>query len=174
MRLPPLFSSLLVLSCVSAIVHAQEKEAPQYSLKQDEPRTGSNLKRTTLKGGPVPFNLRYSELTAEQQGFVKSEYEHLGPSDEPPYPVDGMTLIYKSMVKAQKAFNPIEDISAAVDIDSLGDAKSVVFFGKPDPNMKQFVASLLMLQKYKPAVCGGVPCNMQFPFRMRFETRWER
>jgi hypothetical protein len=38
------------------------------------------------------------------------------------------------------------------------------------PKMTKAMASVLMLEKYKPAVCGGSPCQMQFPFRMNFHV----
>jgi hypothetical protein len=51
--------------------------------------------------------------------------------------------------------------------DFSGPRKSGLF--RPDADDAIWgVAAVLMLQKYKPTLCGGSPCTMQFPFRMGF------
>lgn len=37
--------------------------------------------------------------------------------------------------------------------------------------MATYVSSVLMLTKFKPAICGGVPCRMEYPFLYAFEIR---
>ena len=58
-----------------------------------------------------------------------------------------------------------------VTVDSQGRAKSVSVLQSPDPKMTQYAAGVLMLETYKPALCDGTPCTMQFPFRITFSTR---
>jgi len=36
--------------------------------------------------------------------------------------------------------------------------------------MTKFESSVLLLTKFKPAVCAGKPCKMQFPFRFKFRV----
>ena len=58
-----------------------------------------------------------------------------------------------------------------VEIDSQGKPVSVSVYQSPDPKMTQVVGTILMLQSYKPALCNGEPCSMQFPFRINFTMR---
>jgi len=50
----------------------------------------------------------------------------------------------------------------ATHVDSLGGVTGV-----NAREMSNYVASVLMMAKYKPAVCGGQPCTMQFPFKLK-------
>jgi hypothetical protein len=47
----------------------------------------------------------------------------------------------------------------------LSEVKAI---GSPSPEMTQFAASVLLLTKFKPAICGGQPCKMDYPFRFAF------
>ena len=47
------------------------------------------------------------------------------------------------------------------------EAKTAVsVFESPDPEITRVAASVLMLSKFKPAVCAGRPCAMQFPLEV--------
>lgn len=168
MYLLPLLCLPLLFLIASTDLHAQDQPRPQHSLRQDDPSTGTNIKRAIVMGGIVPYDKRYAELTPEQQAAVKALYEQLGPNDEPPFPVDGLAPIYKAVAAAQQKLQVTGGLTMAVQVDPQGDATSVEVLRSPDPRMVQFVAAVLMLQKYKPALCNGSPCTMQFPFRMEF------
>ena len=73
-------ASLLTISAWPA----ESDQLPQYKLKQPEPTTGTNI-RSDVASGAMPFDKRYGELTPEQQGRLKSQYERMGPEDEPPF-----------------------------------------------------------------------------------------
>jgi hypothetical protein len=122
-----------------------------------------------VSGSVLPLNKRYGELSAEQQAYVKAQYESIGPNDEPPFPLDGLGPIYKAIADGQQRFLVAGSMSLAVEINGQGDATSVSVLQSPDPGLTKFVASVLMFQKYKPALCDGTPCTMQFPFRITFE-----
>jgi len=172
MRFHDLLTVALVLSFASTsnVVRAQDQR-PRYSLKQDQPDTGTSIKRGIATGSVVPFDKRYSELTPEEQASVKSLYEGLGPNDEPPYPLNGLAPIYNVIAAGQQKLLVTGNVTLAVEVDNQGDATSVSVLRSADPEMVKFVASVLMLQKYKPAMCNGSPCTMQFPFRISFDTR---
>ena len=58
------------------------------------------------------------------------------------------------------------ELSLVAPIDSTGQASSVDVLRAGDAVLARRVASVLMLTKYKPAVCGGRPCAMDFPLRL--------
>lgn len=168
MYLLPSLCLPLLLSVAATTLHAQDHPRPAYSLRQDDPSTGTNIKRAIVMGGSVPYDKRYAELTPEQQAAVKALYEQLGPDDEPPFPVDGLAPILKAAAAAQQKLQVTGGLTMAVQVNPQGEATSVEVLRPVDPRMVQFIAAVLMLQKYKPALCNGSPCTMQFPFRMEF------
>ena len=168
MRFLTLLVAVLLLSFASNALRAQDQRSPLYSLKQDQPDIGTNIKRSVVTGSVLPLDKRYSELTPEQQASVKSQYEQLGPNDEPPYPLNGLGPVYKVIAAGQRKLHVTGNLTVAVEVNSEGDATSVSVLRSTNPEMVNFVASVLMLQKYKPASCNGSPCTMQFPFRIAF------
>ncbi len=168
------FASLVFLSVLLAsplIVQAQDATPPaRYSIKQATPTTGTSIPKDLVNGGLIPLNRRYAELTLEQQRMLKSRYEAIAENDEPPFPLDGLEPIYSMITKGQAKFLARGPMEIHVDIDANGDAKAVRIFQSPDEDLTKFAASVLLLTKYKPAVCGGTPCAMSYPFSMTFSV----
>ena len=171
MRLPPRAFALLLLAASATSACAADDERPRYSLKEDDAaHMGTRVRNEIARGGIIPFDRRYEELTNAQREYLKSQYESMGANDEPPFPVNGLASIYKVVAKGQQKFLVTGDMSLAVEVNGQGEATSVSIFKSPDAELTKFVASVLMFQKYKPAVCNGSPCTMQFPFRVKFEA----
>jgi len=92
----------------------------------------------------------------------------MGPGDEPPFPVDGMKPIFNAVKKAQYKLKARGELNLAVTVGPDGKATKVEDFGSTNkPEMTEFAGSVLLMTKFKPAVCNGKPCAMQFPFRLR-------
>lgn len=160
-----------LLLCAPLIAAADDPQAPKrYSIKQDRPDAGSHILRETVNSD-LPPDKPYGELTAEQQRAVKSQYEKMGPDDEPPYPLKGPQGLYKAMVVGQNKRLARGTLSLVVNVDSRGEAESVAVLSSPDPDLTQFAARLLIQAKYKPARCNGAPCAMQYPFRINLDVR---
>jgi hypothetical protein len=165
----PTFLFLVVLHC--GIVEAADDNRPRYSLKQDRPDTGTYISKDVVSGSVIPLDKRYAELSPKEQSYVKSQYENLGPNDEPPFPVDGLRPIYKAIAAVQQKLLVTGEMTLAVEVNPQGQATSVSALRSADPEMTKLAATVLMLQRYKPALCNGDPCIMQFPFRIAFTTR---
>jgi hypothetical protein len=157
---------LLPLILASSSLFAQNN----YTLKQEQASVGTNLKRDIVKGGRVPFDKRYAELTPEQQAIIKSQYEQMGPNDEPPYPADGLAPVYKLFSLVQERTHATGYYSIAVEIDSQGKPTAVSFLKAEDDNVAKLLAQAALIQTYKPALCDGAPCAMQIPFRIAFNS----
>jgi len=159
--------ALLVSACAA---HADDLPPPIYELKQVEASIGTNIPRRQVWGSKVPMNRRYEQLTADEQASVKSVYEAMAPGDEPPYPAEGLVPIFKAVrTISDYRFSPGE-VSIFVDVDSKGEAVGASIIKSPDAKLTTALANVLMLTKYKPAVCGGTPCRMSYPFRITFST----
>jgi len=165
-----LAATATVGALASAAQAADPLPPPVYSIKQDVPSIGSNIPRKVATSSEIPLNRRYSELTPAEQDLVKSRYEAMMPLDEPPYPVDGLLPLFNAVRKVQDKVLAQGELSMFVDVDAQGQATSVSVMKSPDPTLTQAVASVLMLTKYKPALCRGQACSMGYPFRMTFSV----
>jgi hypothetical protein len=162
-------SSLLTLLCFALILKSAFADEPtekaRYTIKQDKPSVGSSMRQVIVIAGTIPLNKTYDQLTPEEKNTLKSNYENMPASDEPPFPVDGLMPIYKSIGHAHEnlSLKYKGKLTMYVLVDSQGKPKSVSVDASPDPEITNAVAHLLMLQKFKPAICSGQPCSMEFP-----------
>ena len=171
----PIFCALVLVQ--TSILADEPLSQKRYSIKQDEPDTGTHISRERIIDS-LPLDKRYSELTREQQNAFKSQYEQMAEDDEPPFPLDGLGPLYKAIGEIHKQFLRrrfglgVDGLLAMhVQVDSQGKATSVAAYRSPDPEMTKFAATVAMLTKYKPAVCGGQPCAMAFPIRIQLTSR---
>jgi len=157
--------SALLLLLGGAAYSEEPLPAPRYSIMQDAPPTGSAIRRKRLESD-LPLNKRWDELTAAQQRSFRDLYDAMKDSDEPPYPMNGLEPLYKGIAKAHDILRKSGTLDLEVRVSAAGDAMSVAIFKSPTPEVAKAAAGMLMLQKYKPAKCGGQPCAMSFPLRM--------
>lgn len=59
--------------------------------------TGSHILRNEVSRIPVPIDKSYAQLTAAEKRRVKSLYELMAESDEPPYPLHGLRTIWRQL-----------------------------------------------------------------------------
>jgi hypothetical protein len=141
-----------------------------YSVK--ETVTGSLVPKPVVTGIEVPIDKSYAQLTPEERRRVKSLYESMADGDEPPYPLHGPRQILEAAERLQKALQVTGKLTLAVTVDSKGEPISVQSILSPDKQMTKIMAEVLLLQKYSPASCKGVPCQMQYPLRIDFAIRY--
>ena len=142
----------------------------RYTIRQDLPDTGTRIPRRVFTGSLIPINRRYAELTPDERQLVKSQYEAMAPMDEPPFPVDGLEAVYAAVAKVQKTLLVTGRLAMEVEVDSQGQPSAVRVLASPDPKLTQAVASVLLLTRYKPAVCGAKPCRMSLPINVNFSV----
>lgn len=92
-------------------------------------------------------------------------------ADEPPFPVGGLIAIYRPISQVQNAMVGDGEVEMYVTVNADGRAVSVSVFKTPDPDISEMIAKVLMLTEYKPALCAGKPCVMEFPFVMTLSRR---
>jgi len=132
--------------------------------------TGTILKRDLRWRSKIPLNKTYDQLTPEQKALFSAMYESLPEGDEPPFPAQGIKPIFTKLQQGQRVLQARGELNLAVTVGPDGKAIKVEDFGGVDgPNaheMTNYAQSLLLLTQYKPAVCSGKPCVMQFPFKI--------
>lgn len=132
--------------------------------------TGSLIPRRVTTGISVPIDKSYAQLTVEEQRRVKSLYQSMGDGDVPPYPLHGQREIIEAAQKLQKTLRVTGELTLAVTVNAKGEPINVEMLRSPNKEMTKEMAEVLMLQKYSPASCKGVPCQMQYPLRINFEV----
>ncbi|WP_338768753.1 hypothetical protein [Massilia sp. METH4] len=163
MRLAPAFGALLALS--ATLANAQE-----YRMKEEEPRTGTLLKRENARLS-LPPDKTYAELSESDKARLRGMYEGMGPDDEPPYPARGYRSLLRAMSQVQERLHVTGNVDMGVIVGADGRASEVKVYGSSDPQLTTVIANVLVLEKYKPALCHGKPCSQEFPFRMQFTLR---
>jgi hypothetical protein len=165
-----------VSACAFSTAQAQAPEtaprsatavAPTRVLNEATSETGSLLKKEVKWTSTIPLNKTYGELTPEQKADFHAMYASLKPGDEPPFPVKGMKPIVNAINKGHALAMARGEVNMAVTVGPDGKATKVADYGKTnDREMTEFVASVLLMTKYKPALCAGSPCTMDFPFKL--------
>lgn len=163
MRIAPALAALLALSTCLA-------NAQQYRMKEDDPRTGTLLKRENTRLS-LPPDKTYAELSEADKARLRGMYENMAPDDEPPFPARGYRSLMRAMSRVQERLQVAGDVDMGVIVGPDGRASEIKVYGSSDPQLTTVIANVLVLEKYKPALCRGTPCTQEFPFRMQFTLR---
>ncbi len=138
----------------------------KYSMKEDDPALGTNIRRPIVTGGGLPFNKTYAELTPDEKQVLSLQYPALEEGDEPPFPLHGLKTVYRGLSALAGKLRAEGHLVLYVKVDAEGKAKSVSVVASPSTEMTDYAAALVMVEKYKTAVCGGKPCEMPFKFSL--------
>lgn len=145
-------------------------EPETFTIKHEEAALGSRMKtvRFTLN---VPPEKKYHDLTESQKNNVRANYEGLAPDDEPPYPVDGVLALYTAVSDVGVYFKAMGEVELVATVTPEGKVSSVSAFKSPDHRMTEYVTKILAVQKFKPAVCKGAPCQMDFLLKLTLDRK---
>ena len=128
-------------------------------------------KRGMIMRGAIPYDRNYEQLSPEQKAAVRAEYDSVGPKDEPPYPKYGLADVADA-VSRMSVRDPVDgEVILTVRVDEHGNGQSVSVYKTPDPKLSNLVALMLTRSKFKPGVCEGRPCTMDYVFRFYFKLR---
>lgn len=160
-----------LLGLCAALGCFAETPEPQYKIKEDVPPTGSRIREDVVRSKNLPLNLTYHQLSSEQRAMVHGWYESIAPGDEPPYPAEGLEPIFKAVRKGH-ARRPVNgSLFVIATVEPNGVVSDVKSYGSLDSKLANYVASVVVLTKFKPAFCGGRPCRMDFPLRIGFGVK---
>jgi hypothetical protein len=141
---------------------------PQQVLHEASSDTGSLMPKALVWNSSIPLNKTYEQLSPKQKADFLALYESMAPGDEPPFPLEGMKPIFNAVKKVQFKLKARGELNLAVTVGPDGKATKVEDYGATDKHeMADFASSVLLMTKFKPAICNGKPCAMQFPFRLR-------
>ncbi len=146
--------------------------AERYQLKEDTKLFGFIPGHTIGNAdSAIPFDRPYEQLSAAQQHLLRSSYVEMGESDEPPFPVGGLKTLYEPITEGQQKLLTSGNFAAGVEIDADGNPMAIAVYRSPSNAVTKFVSNVILLTKFKPALCGGAACQMGFPVHIRFNVR---
>jgi hypothetical protein len=130
--------------------------APVYA-----PRSGDALP----PGAAYPTKKKFESLTPAERAGLRALYDGMAEADEPPFPKAGMAPIMGDVAELAGVAKVTGIVSIFVNVDAAGNATGVRVMKAPNIDVAKAISFILVQAKYKPAVCGGAPCAMEFPFR---------
>ncbi|WBS03013.1 hypothetical protein OU994_01515 [Pseudoduganella sp. SL102] len=156
-----------MLALASCLAHAQ-----QYRMAEQDARVGTNIKRNVALT-TIAFNKPYAELPEDEKARLRGMYEQMGPDDEPPFPVNGYAHLMRTLADIRRKVHIEGVFDLGVIVGPDGRATDIKVYQSPDAHsantkLTKLVAGVLMLEKYKPALCEGKPCTQEFPFAVHF------
>lgn len=160
------FFTIAVMLLFANISFGQEAPALKYKIKQTEPSTGSNIRRDVITSS-MPMDKTYRELSDEHKAMLRADYEAMPPEDEPPFPLEGLGKLYDTLGKVSDKLDNRGDIGVIVTVDSNGEGVSARVIKADDAQIGRYAAQVAMLTRFKPALCAGKPCTMDFVIRLK-------
>lgn len=160
-------ASFIVGLSIGSTCLAQESK-PEYTIKEDQPPTGTRIRHNRLEMSEIALNQPYHKLSDRERAKVHSWWEAIPEGDEPPFPIKGLKPIYAGILKAQEVLAVEGKLILIATVDTNGEVVQVKAISSPSQEMTEFAASLVGTTKFKPAVCSGKPCKMDFPLEFDF------
>lgn len=119
----------------------------------------------------VPLNRTYEQLSPAEKALIRAWYEDMPATDEPPFPRAGLYPVMDAVRKGQQRVLAEGDLFLVATVNGSGGVDEVKAYGKADPLLVDFVSRVVMQTPFKPAVCGGVPCRMDFPLNFMLTVK---
>jgi hypothetical protein len=159
----------LLMSVAGTATAKQSKDQNAYYLYGD-PRPGTKFKQKLYKSD-VPFDTRYSDMSSTLKARVKAPYGGLKDSEHPPFPSEGTQAIYNPLFDANRELLSEGDVLAIAMISATGDVKQVSIYKSPKESIATMINYIISNTKFDPAICDGSPCEMEYLFETRLETK---
>ena len=145
---------------------ASSAAEPKYTIKADEPRLGSHIRSDRFRGRSIALNLPYHQLPVQDRLALHNWWEHIEPGDEPLFPAGGLVSIYRLIGSVNERRHQQGELLVVATVNPQGLASEVRILASPTPELGEATAKILLATKFKPAICAGAPCTMDFPVRL--------
>lgn len=133
----------------------------QEVLRAPDPPTGTRI-RDVAAFGFIPMDKRFEEFTPEEKARLRANYESMPEADEPPFPRDGMKKILLALRQMSEKRGATGKLRIHFLIDQNGKPIKADIYESPDDLLTNAMARVVLGTPFKPAVCSGKPCIMEF------------
>ncbi len=150
--------ALCAASALASAADATNSTSPHY--------VWSNQKGEASRivgSSAVPPWKGYAQLTPDEKSVVRAGYGALGAGDEPPYPLAGTQAIIRAIHRDAAPAGRESTVHVVARVSADGTVEHVDVRSAPYPAMGQRLASMLKKSAFKPAMCKGEPCAMEYP-----------
>lgn len=161
---------LALLLLAAATSAAAQNQTSRDTVVKDRPATGTRIRQDLAGPTPVPINLPYDRLSPSDKAKVRERYIDLPAEDEPPYPVGGLKDVLVPITKGQQLLLASGELFVVATVGENGLVTELQVLASPSPKMTKGVANVLFNVRFKPGLCGGIPCKMEFPLHLAFTT----
>jgi hypothetical protein len=145
--------------------------ASGYAKQPDAAPVGSHLQAKEMSTS-LPLNVGYEKLTPAQKRYYNARYPALDEGDEPPYPLKGPQGLYEELRRLTGLYEVYDDLLMYVLVGADGKVMSVTTIGVDDPVARRQLGGAAGQIKYKPARCGGQPCQMAVIFNLHLRVQY--
>ena len=115
----------------------------------------------------VPVNQPYDNLTTGQKAIVRSAYEGMPDTDEPPFPQTGLMAVLEPLQAIVFYTKANGVINAIARVEADGKVSQVEVLESPSEQFAKLITKLLMDTPFKPAKCNGAPCQSEYALHMQ-------
>jgi hypothetical protein len=159
-----LLTLLLAASMSSAVAQSSDIRAP-------EPEIGSRIPPLAIRHASYPLNKTYDQMTQRERSALRSNWEAMSETDEPPFPLRGMRDLMLQLREAATKRQASGKLTLVANVNSMGNVDRVEVYDSPDDQLTRFAIWKVSTTPFKPALCSAQPCAMQFPIRIVFGLR---
>lgn len=158
---------LMAVALYSSNLALSQGQSADTNVKEAQPETGTRILKTIASSQSFSLNKKWAELSDAQHAAFRAQYEDMPDTDEPPYPLEGMAPIFRQLSTDAGRAGVYGTFIIDVTVNAHGDGTKVTLVKYTSVEAAKVVAYVLVKTKYKPAVCRGKPCIMDFPFSVK-------
>lgn len=145
---------------------AVDDMSPQAAPRIGAPRSAPLIRRDMHGVASPALNKRYALLSEQEKRAAREEYDGMMPGDEPPFALHGLGHIRQLLLLVKDNAAEQGRLSMVVKVNSRGEVSAIEVLRSPSKLVTTIAARALMAEKFKPGICRGVPCAMEFAYRV--------
>ena len=164
-------SLALALSAFCSAGNAANDEQLYY-IYGDAP-TGTRIEPRILTS-KTPLEATYEQLSEADKVRIKADYANMPADDEPPFPQAGLMPIWEAIVTTRHPSDQVGDVVAIASVNPKGKVEKVAMYNTTSNHMSRLVSTALLASQFKPAICAGNPCAMDYILEARLDIELMR
>ena len=159
---------LMLLAVLMASPPLLAHNTPALNYKEDTPALGTHIRRDALRDSWLPLNQTYGEMSVEHRNKLRAVYSSMAADDEPPFPLRGLGPSIMQLREVLWRIGGPGELKLILSVDAEGNVGDVSVYSSSNERMAYYGAILLSKEKFKPGLCHGVPCAMDFMYRFEY------
>ena len=159
---------ILLAALLCTAVPSLAEKMPKLNYKEELAITGTHIRRDALLDSWLPLNQTYAEMSPENRQKLRAIYSSLAPDDEPPFPARGLGPSIQQLREVHRRIGGPGEMKLILSVDAEGKVGDVSVYSASNERMAFYGAILLSKERFKPGLCQGVPCAMDFMYRFEY------